>query len=50
MGGVALVAGVAGLITAGELALAVLFYAAIALWLMATVRHAFAPFNAEALK
>ncbi|MGW3353012.1 hypothetical protein ACWDA3_57810 [Nonomuraea rubra] len=50
LGGIALLAGVTGLITAAELALAVLFYATMALWLMATVRHALAPAKTEALK
>ncbi|HEX4811398.1 MAG TPA: hypothetical protein VFV66_01405 [Nonomuraea sp.] len=50
LGGIALLAGVIGLITAAELALAVLFYATIALWLMSTVRHALAPAKTEALK
>lgn len=39
----ALVAGVTALVTASELALAVLFAATAALWLMATLRHAFTP-------
>jgi hypothetical protein len=39
----ALAAGVIALATASELALAVLFAATAALWLMATVRHAFTP-------
>ncbi|HEU5161008.1 MAG TPA: hypothetical protein VFU43_28685 [Streptosporangiaceae bacterium] len=43
IGLVALVAGVIGLITAGESALGVLFGATIALWLVATTRHAFVP-------
>ncbi|GAA3561081.1 hypothetical protein GCM10022419_047150 [Nonomuraea rosea] len=50
LGGIALLAGVLGLITAGELALAVLFYATVALWFIATVRHAFAPAKTEALR
>jgi hypothetical protein len=39
----ALVAGVIALVTATELALAVLFAATAALWLMATLRHVFTP-------
>ncbi|MFI9846665.1 hypothetical protein ACIHFD_57260 [Nonomuraea sp. NPDC051941] len=50
LGGVALIAGVLALITASELALAVLFYATIALWVMATVRHASMPSKTETLK
>ncbi|GAA2216197.1 hypothetical protein GCM10009850_116660 [Nonomuraea monospora] len=50
LGGIALLAGVVGLIAASELALAVLFYATIALWLMATVRHALAPAKTEVLR
>jgi hypothetical protein len=41
LGLTALVAGVVGLITGGTTALAVLFAATVALWLTATVRHAF---------
>ncbi|MFI7707451.1 hypothetical protein [Nonomuraea sp. NPDC049480] len=50
LGGIAFLAGVLGLIAASELALAVLFYATIALWLMATVRHAFTPSKVEELR
>ncbi|QYC41834.1 hypothetical protein Nocox_21140 [Nonomuraea coxensis DSM 45129] len=50
LGVVALLSGVIALITAGEFALAVLFYTTIALWLMATVRHAFTPARTPALK
>ncbi|NJP96070.1 hypothetical protein HCN51_42680 [Nonomuraea sp. FMUSA5-5] len=49
-GGIALVAGVTGLIVGSELALAVLFYATMALWLMATVRHAIMPAETEVLR
>lgn len=41
LGVVALAAGVAGLITGSTVALAILFGATIALWLTATIRHAF---------
>lgn len=41
LGMIALAAAIAGLITGGTLALAILVAAAIALWLVATVRHAF---------
>ncbi|MEO3808938.1 hypothetical protein ABGB17_08030 [Sphaerisporangium sp. B11E5] len=40
LGVTALIAAVAALITANEVALAVLVYAVVALWLIATVRHA----------
>ncbi|MFB9722483.1 hypothetical protein [Planobispora longispora] len=39
LGVTALVAGIIGLIAASEVALAVLFYATIALWFISTVRH-----------
>ncbi|HEX9335054.1 MAG TPA: hypothetical protein VF892_04180 [Pseudonocardiaceae bacterium] len=39
----ALVSGVIALVTASELALAVVFAATAALWLMATLRHVFTP-------
>ncbi|MFC4119846.1 hypothetical protein [Nonomuraea zeae] len=50
LGGIALIAGVLGLITASEMAVGVLFYSAIALWFIATVRHALAPSKTEALR
>jgi hypothetical protein len=50
LGVIALFAGLAGVILASELALAVLFYATIALWLAATVRHALAGPRVEATK
>ncbi|MEU7864011.1 hypothetical protein [Nonomuraea sp. NPDC049141] len=50
LGGIALLAGVIALITAAKPALAVLFYATIALWFIATVRHALTPRTMEALK
>ncbi|GII06012.1 hypothetical protein [Planobispora takensis] len=40
LGVTALVAGIIGLVAASEVALAVLFYATIALWLISTLRHA----------
>ncbi|MEV4808103.1 hypothetical protein AB0K18_49660 [Nonomuraea sp. NPDC049421] len=40
-GGVALLAGLFALVLASEVALAVLFFCTIALWLVATLRHAF---------
>ena len=43
LGATALVAGVIALITASTVALAILVVATLALWLMATVRHAFTP-------
>ena len=43
LGAIALVAGVIALITASTAALAVLVVATLALWLAATVRHAFTP-------
>ncbi|WP_262379992.1 hypothetical protein [Nonomuraea sp. PA05] len=50
LGGIALLAGVLALIMASELALAVLFFSTIALWFIATLRHASASAKAEALK
>ena len=43
LGGTALVAGVIALITASTVALAILVVATLALWLVATARHAFTP-------
>ena len=43
LGVIALVAGVAALITASTVALAILVVATLALWLAATARHAFTP-------
>ena len=43
LGGTALVAGVIALITASTVALAILVVATLALWLVATARHAFIP-------
>jgi hypothetical protein len=43
LGATALIAGVITLITASTVALAVLVAATLSLWLVATVRHAFAP-------
>ncbi|MCK2216120.1 hypothetical protein MF672_020290 [Actinomadura sp. ATCC 31491] len=43
IGALALIAGVVALVAASEFALAVLFWSTIALWLVATVRHAFMP-------
>ncbi len=43
LGGLALVTGIFALVTASELALAVLATAMVALWLLATARHALAP-------
>src|SRR5512142_3408563 len=43
LGAVALVAGVIALITASTVALAILVVATLALWLVATVRHAITP-------
>jgi hypothetical protein len=43
LGGTALVAGVIALITASTVALAILVVATLALWLVATARHALAP-------
>lgn len=48
LGVIALATGVVGLIMGSEFALAVLFYATIALWLMSTVRHAFISRKVEA--
>ncbi len=47
IGSVAFLAGLVGLITGSELALGVLFIATIALWLIATSRHAFIAAAAE---
>ncbi|UBU18262.1 hypothetical protein [Nonomuraea gerenzanensis] len=50
LGGLALLAGALGLIMASELALTVLFSSTIALWLIATLRHALAPAKTEVLR
>ncbi|MFI9846621.1 hypothetical protein ACIHFD_57035 [Nonomuraea sp. NPDC051941] len=47
LGSIALITGGLVLIAGSELALALLFYATIALWLMATIRHVLSPSKTE---